>query len=109
MASLVTGKDSKPVVKSGRDTAEFQKMMNNTERLIKALQVNSGAYDSLCIKCEEKRWCPPSSDRSEKKLVDLVIERIRQDASQFYLFISMLEDVIGLDQIVSSLKLTGIS
>ena len=108
MASLVTGKDSKLVVKSGKDTAEYQKMMNNMEKLITALQVTPGAYDSLSTKCKAKGWYPPSSDTSEKDLVLLVIERIKQEASQFYLFISMLEDIIGLDQIVRSLKLTGI-
>lgn len=95
-------------MKSGNDTAEYQKMMSNMEKLITALQVTPGAYDSLSTKCQEKLWYPPSSDTSAKELVLLVIERIRQEASQFYLFISMLEDVIGLDQIVRSLKLTGI-
>ena len=95
--------------RSGRNTPEYKKVKNNMENIVEALKATPSAKDKLSMKCKQNEWLSESVDPLEEDLVRLVLERIRQRASQFTLFISMLRQITGMDQIADTLELTGIS
>ena len=90
----------------GKDTSKYQRVKGNMEKIIKALVVTPGAKEVLSIKCKNNNWFQVTANPSEKDLVELVLVRIEHSADQFDVFVSMLKDIEGLDQIVKSL--TGI-
>ena len=93
--------------RKGKDTPEYQRVLNNMEDITRALSTTPGAEEALSLKYKQKRWCDASASTSEKELVQLVLVRIEQNADQFYVFTSMLEDIPGMDQIVKFLRFTG--
>ena len=79
-------------------------MRMHLETITEALKSNSGALQSLSMKVKAKGWLPVSSKPSEEELVSPIIDRIKNDTTQFGEFIAMLDDIEGMDQVVYKLK-----
>ena len=97
--------------RGGKNTPEYKKMLNKMQRVIDALVVTPGAKQQLDVKCKEKSWFTISASVSEGELIEFVLERVNQNADQFDVFLSMLNKIDGMDQVVADLRLqpTGIS
>ena len=95
----------------GKDTSnKYQRVKGNMDKITKALVATPGAKETLSAKCKQNNWFQVTADPSEKELVELVLVRIEQSTDQFDVFVSMLEEIAGMDQIVDCLNYyTGIT
>ena len=89
---------------SGQKTIEYKKVLANLNKIIRALDLKTGAKKSLRLKFMEKRWLDITDDPSSEELVMVVLERIEHDSGQYHEFIAMVEDTPGLDLIRTDLK-----
>ena len=71
--------------------------------LTEALKLCPGAKDKLTSLYQKQKWLSIAAKPTEGELVTLALERIKQDPSQFDLFIDMLRDTEGIDLIVTTL------
>ena len=71
--------------------------------LTEALQLCPGAREKLTSLYQKHKWLSIAAKPAESELVTLTLERIKQDPSQFDLFIDMLRDTEGMDLIVKTL------
>ena len=96
-------KSAEPTNRSGKNTPEYQRVMNNLSSITEALQLNPHASQSVRQKFKEKGWLSIAANSTEQELVALVLGRIELDASQYGEFIAILNDVPGMDLIVKKL------
>ena len=78
-------------------------MVSNLEAITTALKANSSAFQSLSLKLKEKEWQKFTDSPTEEKLIYLVTDRIKLNASQFGEFLAMVNDVEGLDLVAKRL------
>ena len=97
-----------PVHGEGKDTPEYQRVLGNMGKITEALATTPGAKKTLSEKCKERGWLPLPANPTEKGLVEFWLGRIDQNTDQFYVFVSMLGEISGMDQIVKCLSHTGI-
>ena len=81
----------------------YDKVLNQLDDITKTLQLNHCARDKLTRLYQRKKWLDIAARPAEGDLVTLALERIKQDPSQFDLFIDMLRDTEGMDLIVTTL------
>lgn len=70
--------------------------------ITEALKSNPGARENLTLHYKEHKWLNITEYPSENELVTLALVRIKQDSSQFDLFMKMLHDTEGMDLIVTT-------
>ena len=110
MASIRDGSSSQQdsgeqASRSGTQTAEYMKVKANMGTLIRTIKVTPTAVSSLTTKFVEKEWLAAhAKDITANDLITLVLNRIKNNADEHELFIEMLNDIIGLDQIVMLLN-----
>ena len=98
-----------PVKGSSKKNPEYEKARDNMEMFIKAIAVIPEALTKLTIKFMSARWLEPNfqvNDRPNKiakVLFTQVLNRIENDSSQYEVFMTMLKDIDGTDQIVRNL------
>ena len=78
-------------------------VLNKLDDIIKTLQLNPGARDKLTRLYQREKWLDIAARPAEDELVKCALDRIKQDPSQFDLFIDMLCDTEGMDLIVTTL------
>ena len=71
--------------------------------LTEALKLCPGAKDKLTSLYQKQKWLSIATKPTEGELVTLALKRIKQDPSQFDLFIDMFRDTEGMDLIVTTL------
>ena len=81
----------------------YYKVLYKLDDITKTLQLNHCARDELRRLYQRKQWLDIAARPAEGELVILALERIKQDPSQFYLFIEMLRDIPEMDLIVTTL------
>ena len=69
----------------------------NLESITGALKVNKSAKNTLCLKCQTKEWVDIADDPSPEGLMKVVLNRIKEDASQYVVFMEMIGSITGLD------------
>ena len=82
-------------------------MQTNQSWIIRALEYNPSAKDSLRRKFKDQGWLTPGEDSTAEKLVSHALGRIEMDPNQYGKFIIMLRDIEGMDLIVN--KVTGMA
>ena len=81
----------------------YDNVLNKLNDITKTLQLNHCARDKLTRLYQRKEWLDIAARPTADELVVLASVRIKQDPSQFDLFIDMLRDTEGMDQIVTTL------
>ena len=98
MASLLGyGEESRS--QCGEETLEHRKVRENLPSIISALKANKAACESLCIQLKQKTWVELTDDPPPKEMMNIVLNRIKDDASQFHAFMAILNCTTGLDLI----------
>ena len=90
---------------TGSNSPQYKSIRRNFAILAKHLKVNKNAKDELTWQYKSKGWLDLVATPSEFELVSQVMVRIEEDPKQYDVFISMLKEIAGTDQIVQ--KLTG--
>ena len=83
---------------------EYKKVFSNLQNITDALSANKTAADGLCLKLQMESWIDPVEDPSPEDLMNVVLNRIKKDASQFHVFKRLLYDIPGLDVISRQLE-----
>ena len=82
---------------------QYLSVIENYESLIQHLEVNEISKRLLTLKYKSKRWLPPHVNPSEDSLVNQVLERIKLDPNTYDVFIAMLREIAGTDNIIQAL------
>ena len=83
----------------------YDRVLNNLVVITEALESSPSSLDKLTLLYKQHKWLHIKEKPEESQLVILALERIKQDPSQFDLFMKMLCSIKGMDLIVT--KLTG--
>ena len=75
----------------------------NLVSITKALKSTPGARENLILHYVQQKWLDTAENPVEGELVKVALVRIKQDPSQFDLFIDMLGDIEGMDLMVKTL------
>lgn len=89
--------------RSGKDTLEYMKVRKNFSCIIKSLQSIHAARQQMRTKFIEKGWLSLTSKPTEDELVTQALGRIEIDVTQFPVFITILREIQGMDQIVKKM------
>ena len=81
----------------------YDRVRSNLLQVTKALKSTPGARENLILHYKQYEWLDVTENPAEGDLVTLALVRIKQDPSQFDLFIDMLRDTEGMDLIVTTL------
>ena len=90
---------------TGINSPEFVSVRRNFATLAQHLKVNKDAKEVLTWKYISEGWLDPVATPSGDELLSQVMVRIKQDPKQYDVFIEMLKEIAGTNQIVQ--KLTG--
>ena len=80
------------------------KVRSNLINITKALKSTPGARENLILHYIQHKWLAITEKPEEGELVRLALVRIKQNPSQFDIFIAMLRDIEGMDLIVTALS-----
>ena len=67
-------------------SSEYKKVLSNLQNITDTLRANKTAAEGLCLKLKMESWIDPTEDLSPKDLMNVVLDRIKKDASQFHEF-----------------------
>lgn len=84
---------------------EYQAVLMHFNSLVESLKVSR---ESLITQFQMKKWLDITTRASEKTLVQVALGRIQQDARQFEIFVHMLRNVTGLEDILQRITGTGV-
>ena len=88
-------------------TPEYNSVLSNLIIITKHLKVNEEAKESLILMYKQEKWLTITAkpeDMQENKLVNLALVMIESDTKHFDIFITMLENITGMDEVVKKLK-----
>ena len=88
----------------GRGTPQYIATLESMEDIIRSIKATPSAHRTLCTKYKAKGWIDILAKSSEEELVELAVEKIRQNSSNFSTFVGMLQDTPGLEDIADIIK-----
>lgn len=94
---------------SGTDTLEYKCLLKNQGDIVMTLKSLKAAKCKLILKYQEKELIPLTESPTEEQLLVQALDRVRTKATEFRVFVEMLEDIKGLDLIVEKLQIQGIA
>ena len=90
---------------SGGDrTPEYCCVLKNMTCIIDHLKTNEDAKERLIQKLQQKRWIDIPCKSKEHELVRTALNRIKDDANEYYAFIDMLQNITGMDVVVKKMN-----
>ena len=92
------------MTKSPQYLAVLNQLVALQERL--DLKANAKAKEKLLLMFQAKQWLGGTADPTAAALVQLALNRIKDDVNQYGVFIKILQDITGLADIAD--KITGI-
>ena len=89
----------------GKNTPEYQKVKESLLKFTDGMETIPDAISCLTGKFVEAGWLPTHArDISARSLIIQALNRIENDAKEHKVFIGMLQDIPGTDQIVTMLS-----
>ena len=86
----------------------YDRVLSNLVIITEALESSPSSLDKLTLLYKQHKWLHIKEKPKESQLVILALERIKQDPSQFNLFMEMLCSIKGMDLIVTILTGGGL-
>ena len=83
--------------------AGYDRVRSNLDSIISSLKATPGAREALTVQFNMEKWFPLTESPTEYELVILALTRIKQDPSQYDIFLTMLREIEGMDLIVKML------
>ena len=91
-----------------KTTSEYTAVLGHLKQLTESLRAIPGAEEALLVEFKQKSWVGIAIRATAKQLLDLALVRIRKDVRECRVFIDMLNNIEGMDQVVSSIESNGI-
>ena len=88
----------------GRDTREYQSVLAGFDTITDHLRVNRASQRSLTIAYKQKSWIQLGEEPGPDRLVEITLNRIERDVSEYYVFMTMLDDIVGMDLVVKEIE-----
>ena len=88
-------------------SVEYRSVLLNLPSIIAVLQANRPAGESLSLKLKQKEWISVTADPPPQELMKVVLNRIKDDANQFHVFMDCLSRTAGLDLIKKQIEETS--
>ena len=92
------------IIFTGKNTPQYEVMLQSMEDIIRSIKSTPSTHSTLRVKFKAKSWIDIISECSEEELVLCGMEKIRQDISNYSVFMKMLQDTQGLDTLVSIIE-----
>ena len=89
---------------SGINTPQYKSVQENYATLTEFLRINKQAKQTLFDEFVAKNWTGPGDCPSEGALVNIAMERIKLKSTEYDVFLSILEQIPGTDEILEKLK-----
>ena len=83
---------------------KFTAVLSNKDKIETALKATPGTIESLTTQFQMKKWIGFTVQPSAKELVETALGKIQNEENEMDTFISMLNAVTGLSQIVEILQ-----
>ena len=94
---------------SGTKSVEYRSVLDNLPSIIATLQANKAAGESLCLKLKQKEWVNVTDDPPPQEVMKVVLNRIKDDVSQFHVFMNLIGSTAGLDLIMKQIEETMVT
>ena len=88
----------------GIQTPQYKCVQENYPRLTDHLRINAQTKVQLFGLFIAKGWCDAGNCPSENVLINIVLNRIKDKSTEYGVFISMLEQIPSMENIVKDLK-----
>ena len=84
-------------------------MKTNLNHIVDTLKSNTAAHDAMRMRVKSKGWLEVYDKPTAEDLVSIIQNRIELEASDYDVFMDMLRDTDGMDQIAKKLQLPGMT
>ena len=88
----------------GISSPQYTCVRENLFSITGYLQCNAAAKVDLVRQLQSKGWLTPGDKADPDALLTLVLERIRVTPDEYDSFVAMLEEVVGTENIVKTLR-----
>ena len=88
----------------GISSLQYMCVRENLVSITGHLQYNASAKVDLARQLQSKGWLTPGDKVDPDALLALVLQRIRFIPNEYDLFVAMLEEVVGTENIVKTLR-----
>ena len=89
---------------SGCATPQYRAVLKESDAIIRMIKATPSAKETVFRKCKMASWIATDTDCPIDNLVDCVLQRIREDASEFSIFVKMLRDTTGMATLADKLE-----
>ena len=90
---------------SGKDSPQYKIVKENLKHIVTTLKCNTAAHDTLKISMKSEGWVAIYDNPTADNLVPIILNRIELEAGNYDVFMRMLRDTDGMDQIAKKLQL----
>ena len=91
---------------SGKETKEYKCVLAHLREITEHLKLNSDAKMNLTQNYKQKGWIDVAENPNEESLIERALGRISINVADFYVFIDMLNSIVGMDNIVTKIQST---
>ena len=88
----------------GKQSPQYKCVLKNCNRLTGHLRINKENKRNLFCEFIVEGWCDPGDCPSENDIISIALKKIEDDPTNYGVFIAMLEQIAGMDNIVKNLK-----
>lgn len=88
---------------SGKETREYKSVRGSLRVIRDHLQATPGAKESLTVEYQEKEWIDIDENPDQVKFGIVALSRINLDASQYHVFMDMLQSIAGMDGVTKQI------
>ena len=92
---------------SGKESPQYKILQQNFEHIVATLMCNTAAHHVLRLNVKSKGWLEVYEKPTAEVLISIILNCIKQNASDYSVFMDMLYDTDGMDQIAEKLQLPG--
>ena len=87
----------------GNQSPQYKSIQKHYASLVGLLKINSGTRSNLTDQLTTKGWLVPGSSATPNNFIDLALERIKYNATEYDDFITMLQESGGAEHVVDDL------
>ena len=92
---------------TGKDSPQYKIVKANLKNIVGTLKSNTAAHDAMRMSVKSEGWLEVYDKPTAEDLVSIIQNRIELEPSNYAVFMNMLHNTDGMDQIAKKLQLPG--